>query len=454
LKLMLVRLWSAFYGSYWFIPATMAVAALCLAIGCIWIDVVWNEAYWPKALRWLLLTQPDGARAVLQTIAGSMVTVAGVTFSITIATVSQASVQFGPRLMTNFMQDTGNQITLGTFIATFIFCLIVLRTVQGSNGDGNGMFVPNVSIAVGMLLAIASLAVLIYFFQHIPDSIHISMMVSGVGLRLRALVDELYPTRIGEAPEQDPAEESYAAGEGAIEDAAPVFAKSYGYVQHIDADALMAVAKQCDLIIWATVRPGTFVDTNAPLAYVKPSLRLDDRTQDRIRAGYIVGRKRTPTQDLLFLIDQLVEVAGKALSPGINDPITAMSCVNWLASGLIEFSDRDVPSPCRHDGSGNLRVIAAPITYAQFANAMFAQLRPYVETDRNAAIHMMDSIARIAHHTRDPEQARILLAHAKALKDGCEAQLAHRDDRAAIAKRLDRVTERLASGVRPVRVGA
>ncbi len=444
MKLLLIRVWSAFYGSYWFIPAVMALAAICLAFTSIWIDIVWNQDYWPQAMRWLLLSQADGARAVLQAIAGSMVTVAGVTFSITIATVSQASVQFGPRLMSNFMQDLGNQITLGAFIATFIFCLIVLRTVQGGDGDGNGMFVPNISIAIGMLLAMASLAVLIYFFQHVPDSIHISMMISGVGLRLRALLDDIYPTAIGNAPEHDAAEEAYAAGEGMLEGSAPVFATAYGYVQHIDSDALVAAARQCDLIIWVSAGPGTFVDVNVPIAFVKPAARVDARIEAKVRGGYIVGRKRTQTQDLLFLVNQLVEVAGKALSPGINDPITAMSCVNWLTSSLIQFGGRDVPSACRHDDEGALRVVAPPVSYAQFANAMLGQLRPYVETDRNAAIHMMDSIARIAYHTNATERARILLTHAEALREGCREQLGHPQDREAIEARFKLVAERLA----------
>lgn len=444
MKLLLIRVWSAFSGSYWFIPAIMAFAAAGLASGSIWIDVIWTEKYWPSAIRWLLLSQPDGARAVLQVIAGSMVTVAGVTFSITIATVSQASVQFGPRLMSNFMQDVGNQITLGAFIATFIFCLIVLRTVQGSDGDNNTMFVPNVSIAVGMLLAMASLAVLIYFFQHIPDSVHISMMISGVGLRLRALLDDIYPTRIGDGPEHDAAEEAYAVSQGVLEGSAPVFATSYGYVQHIDAEALIAAARQCDLIIWVSAGPGTFVDVNVPIAFVKPSAMVDASVESKVRTGFIVGRKRTHTQDLLFLVDQLVEVAAKALSPGINDPITAMTCVDWLTSGLIQLGGRDIPSASRHDDEGALRVVAPPISYKEFADAMFGQLRPYVETDRNAAIHMMDSMVRIAYHTNTIERARILLTHAEALREGCREQLGHPQDREAIEARFRLVAERLA----------
>ncbi|MGZ8371240.1 MAG: DUF2254 domain-containing protein, partial [Caulobacteraceae bacterium] len=361
----------------------------------------------------------------------------------TIATVSQATNQFGPRLMTNFLQDLGNQITLGAFVATFVFCLIVLRTVSGADGHDDSMFVPNISIALAMLLAIASLAVLIYFFQHVPDSVHISMMVSKVGLRMHGLIDELYPARFGEAGEEDPLEADYALGAGALEDAIPVYAKVCGYVGHIDPRSLMDTARRKNLVVWVSARPGAFVDPAVPLAFVKPGDRVDGWTRKRIRAGYIVGRKRTETQDLLFLVSQLVEVAGKALSPGINDPVTAMTCLDWLTSGLIQFAGRNVPSACRHDEDGVLRVIAQPVTFAELAEAALGNVRPYVETDRNAAMHMMDNLGRLTHHLENPEQARIVRAHAQELNEGCQRELAHPADREAVASRFTFVCQEL-----------
>lgn len=350
--------------------------------------------------------------------------------------------------MTNFLQDLGNQITLGAFIATFVFCLIVLRTVTGSD-DGQHIFVPNASIAGAMVLAISSLAVLIYFFQHVPDSVHISMMVSAVGLRIHAMIDELYPGELGGATEEDPPEEAYAKSAGVLQDAAPVFATRCGYVGHIDPDALLETARQADVVLWVSARPGYFVDPTVPLAFVKPSAHLDTRTRKRIQAGYIVGRKRTETQDLLFLVDQLVEVAGKALSPGINDPVTAMTCTDWLTSGLIRFAGRPIPSPRRHDDDGALRVVAQPVSFAEFAEAAFGRVRPYVETDRNAAIHMMEAMARVALHLRGAEQARIVRKHAEALEAGCKRVLSHPADQHAVASRLAFVCQRLSPHLGP-----
>jgi uncharacterized membrane protein len=441
MRLFLVRLWSAVFASYWFIPGLMTALAAALALLGVWIDRTWEDA-WPPGLGWLLFSEPDGARAILQAISSSMVTVAGVTFSITIATVSQATNQFGPRLMTNFLQDLGNQITLGAFVATFVFCLIVLRTVSGAD-ESSTIFVPNISIALAMLLAIASLAVLIYFFQHVPDSVHISMMVAKVGLRMHALIDELYPTRFGEAGEEDPLEADYALGAGAIEDAVPVYAKVRGYVGHIDPHSLMNAARRKNLVVWVSARPGAFVDPAVPLAFVKPGDRIDGWTRRRVRAAYIVGNKRTETQDLLFLVSQLVEVAGKALSPGINDPVTAMTCLDWLTSGLIQFAGRNVPSACRYDEDGVLRVVAQPVSFAELAEAALGNVRPYVETDRNAAMHMMDNLGRLTHHLGNPEQARVVRTHAQKLNEGCQRELGHPADREAVAGRFRFVCQEL-----------
>lgn len=443
MRLLLVRLSSAVFGSYWFIPGAMTAVAAALALLGVWIDRTWEDA-WPPGLGWLIFSEPDGARAVLQAIAGSMVTVAGVTFSITIATVSQATNQFGPRLMTNFLQDLGNQITLGAFIATFVFCLIVLRTVKAGEGSGVTPFVPNISIALAMVLAIASLAVLIYFFQHVPDSVHISMMVSAVGLRIHTMIDHLYPESLGKGDGDDPLEEAYALGEGPLQDAAPVYASVCGYVGHIDPKALMETASEKEVVVWVSARPGAFVDPTVPLAFVKPGGHVDDRTRKRIRASYIVGRKRTETQDLLFLVQQLVEVAGKALSPGINDPVTAMTCIDWLTSSFIRFAGRSVPSPCRYDEAGVLRVVAQPVTFAELAEACYGQVRPYVETDRNAAIHTMNALARVALYLREAEQARIVRKHVEWLKQGCDGALEHTADREAVAASWVLVCQRLA----------
>jgi uncharacterized membrane protein len=168
----------------------MAGAAVALSFALIEIDT-WLGAKTVRDFDWLYTFGPEGARAILSAIASSMITVAGLTFSITMLTLQLASSQFGPRLLRNFMRDRGNQIVLGTFTATFIYCLLVLRTVRGVEGSS---FVPHLAVAFGVLLALTSIAVLIYFIHHIATAIRIETLLVALAHETHAAVDHLYPS--------------------------------------------------------------------------------------------------------------------------------------------------------------------------------------------------------------------------------------------------------------------
>jgi uncharacterized membrane protein len=155
------RLWDRLRGSYWFLPALMAAGAVALSFAAVALDARLGDD-WAEGIGWFHQNKAEGARNLLATVAGSMIGVAGLTFSIAIAAVMQAAQNFGPRLIVNFMRDRGNQVVLGTFVATFVYCLMVLRTVQGAS-EGTAAFVPHLSVLIGVVLALASLGVLIYF---------------------------------------------------------------------------------------------------------------------------------------------------------------------------------------------------------------------------------------------------------------------------------------------------
>ncbi len=433
--------WDALRTSYWFLPSLMAVAAVALSFATTALDGVVGEK-WLESIGWLYANKPDGARALLSTIAGSMITVAGVTFSITIAALAYASSQFGPRLLTNFMQDRGNQITLGTFIATFLYCLLVLRTVRSADevtgqeqaADVVGAFVPHIAILCGLMLALASLGVLIFFIHHIPDSIHASHVIAEVGRELDGKIDELYPQHLGEAPPdaRDPAED---VPEDFFDRAAPVEADGTGYLQHLDTEGLAHLAQRHDLLLRVAYRPGDFVATGRAVAFAYPSERADEDVLHAIRNTFAWGRRRTQSQDVLFLVNELVEIAGRALSPGVNDPFTAIACMNWLGAALAQLARREIPSPYRFDDDGTLRLIAYPITFDTFAEAIFDQLRPYASTDRNAALYLMKILAEVAYEINDNDLHTILARHGEALNIACEHALPSKEDAEAVTER-------------------
>ena len=450
LRARLLDVWDNVRSSYWFIPSLMAVFAAGLAVGLIALDERLGPG-WMEDVPFLTGNKPDGARAFLSTIAGSMIGVAGVTFSITIASVVYATGQYGPRLLTNFMDDRGNQVTLGTFVSTFLYCLLVLRTIRSAEEEGGvgDAFVPHVSIVVGLGLAVASLGVFIFFIHHVPKSIHVSNLVAGVGRDLCRKLDTLFPERIGEAETTREARSDGSARTSVpdrfFEDAVRVAADSTGYVRGVDADRLLHLATEHDLLLRVRRRPGDFVADDDTLVLAWPPDRVSDDALEAVRLAFAWGAQRTARQDTRFLVNELVEIAARALSPGVNDPFTAISCLDWLSAALKALADRDFPRPTRHDDRGELRVIAEPTTFDEFVEGVYGQLRPYLVTDRNAALHALRTIGEVAGRVTDRSQADALRAQADALLQGATAALEVDADKAEVARR-HREVARLLSG--------
>jgi uncharacterized membrane protein len=265
----------------------------------------------------------------------------------------QASGQYGPRLLTNFMSDRGNQLTLGTFIATYLYCLLVLRTVRSPEEGGGVGFVPNVALLIAVALAICSVAVLIFFIHHVPSRIHINSVIEDVGQRLLAGIDERFPRFIGDPRPDDasrPVVPAVFGGEPDGEGSArlrPIRARGTGYLQVVDDGTLLARASKHDLVLRLHYQPGDFVHDGRALLEAWPEHRCDDETAEALRGAFAVDARRSALQDLRFLIDELVEIAARALSPGVNDPFTAVTCLDWMGAALSELAVRDLPSHLR-----------------------------------------------------------------------------------------------------------
>lgn len=436
----LLQLFDRLRASYWFIPSLMSGLAVLLAVLTSWLDQQVGEA-WIEAIDWIEPNRPGGARDVLSAVASSMITVAGVVFSITVAAVVYASGQHGPRLLTNFMRDRGNQVTLGTFIATFLYCLLVLRTVRDPEaGATEGGFVPHIGLFVALGLAVCSIAVLVYFIHHVPQSIHVSRVVADIGRQLRRMTARRFSTELGRAARGDAPEPDFEEG------ARPLEALEPGYLQAVDDDALLRLARRYDLVLRLHVRPGDFVRPGLVLADVYPAERADERVLRRLHRAFAWGDRRTPMQDLLFLVDELVEIAARALSSGINDPMTAVTCLDWLATGAAALAGRPDPPSERHDAEGSLRVLTRPVTFAEYAEAAFAQLRAYVATDRIAALHMMDTLGALAEPALPASARSVLRGQAQALMEAAEVLLQEPRSLEALRRRHQATMARLRDG--------
>lgn len=447
MKTRLLKLVGSLRASYWFLPSLMALIAIGLSFAFTAADAAIG-ADWLNEVGWLYANKPEGARALLSTIAGSMIGVAGVTFSITIASVVYASGQYGPRLLTVFMRDRGNQVTLGTFIATFLYCLLVLRTIRSADEAVGtaaepvvGAFVPHLAILFGVVLALASLGVLIFFIHHIPESIHVSNVIAGVGRDLQRRLDALLPEQIG-APGETPFDPATALPEGFFETAAAVPAQASGYVQYADEEGLLHLARKHDVILRVACRPGDFLSPGKALALVWPPEQAE-AVADALRLTFAWGRQRTPAQDVRFLVNELVEIAARALSPGLNDPFTAISCIDWLQAGLIAMARHNPPSPARYDAEGHLRVLVRPTTFEEMADAVFDQLRPYARVDFNAALHLMGMIGNAGEEVHRATYRARLRLHAEALHEECQAVLGQARERALLAERYEQTVRQL-----------
>ena len=414
-------------SSYWFVPSLMAVAALMLGASIIYVDAVIGSD-WLDGLSWYQSNKPDGAQEVLSTIAGSAITVAGVVFSITIVSVSFAASQYGPRVLTNFMSDRGNQVTLGTFIATFLYCLVVLRTIRG--GD-EGDFVPDLAIIVALVLAICSIAVLIFFIHHVPRSIHVNSVVAGIGRQLISSLGDRFPEFIGSEPEGMGAgvEASLPLAlrsepeVGPAPDLAAIRSPRTGYIEAIDDEQLMGVAQESKLIVRLRYRPGDYIHDGRVFAEAWPPEQMTDQAREKIEGSFAVSSQRTPLQDTRFLIDELVEVGTRALSPGVNDPFTAITCLDWLGAALSEVARRKLPSAYRLDDEGAIRVIASPMTFRNFVDRGLGQFRQYLASDKNACLSAIETVERVAAACVNDDQITALAEEIEELRSAAREAL-------------------------------
>ncbi len=439
MKTWLLSRWDNLRSTFWFVPLVMVVAAVALSLVTLTLDKAAGDRGLDLAWTWTFARGPEGSRAVLATVAGSMITIASVCFSITIVALQQASSQFGPRLLHNFMRDRGNQVVLGTFIAGFSYCLLVLRTV---NGTDDGRFVPHLSVTVGVFLALAGVSVLIYFIHHAASSIQAEHVIAGVSRDLHDALNRLYPKELGDSPDgPEPTLPAGFAG-GAI----PVAADTSDYLQAVDRDRLMRLAVEHDLVLELPRRPGQFVTRGKPLARGWPADRMTVEVAAALRRAFYLGSRRTLLQDAEFAIDQLVEIALRALSPGINDPFTAIACVDRLGAALAEVAGKEIPSPYRHDEKGVLRVFAEGVTAGGIVDAAFDQIRQACRGNAAVTLRLLETIASVAPRVKTRVLRDALLAQAEVIHQGSKEGLVAEVDRTDARERYAAVLAAFGAG--------
>lgn len=439
MKLWLTSKWENLRETFWFLPTVMVVAAIGLSQVTIRLDIATADHNWIATLGWTFSRGPEGSRALLAAVAGSMMTIASVTFSITVVALQLASSQFGPRLLRNFMRDRGNQVAIGTFIATFTYCLLILRTVNGTESE---QFVPHISITVALVLALASVGVLIYFIHHSAESIQADNVIAAVSRDLHQAIERLYPDSLGNEPPKPVKDigEQHLPPHYAQEARAVTVERS-DYLQAIDLERLIRLAEERDLVLVIAQRPGKFYFEGDELAQIWPGDRVDDEVVEIVHGSFYFGPRRTLVQDVEFAIDQLVEVAVRALSPGINDPFTAITCVDRLGAALCGLAKRAIPSQYRYDEHGVLRLVTDPSTVKGIVDAAFDQIRQAARENTSVTLRLLETIASVGHLTHEPRFLAGLRQQADAIHRGSADGIADPIDRKDVERRYREAIE-------------
>src|SRR5580693_8893664 len=378
----------------WLVPAVEVVAAVVLFA----VTYALDRAAFAGDFRlpgWLLSGSPDAARQILTAIAAAIITVVGVVFSIVIVALTLTSTQFGPRMLRNFIRDRGTQVTLGTFVATFVYAVLAL----GAIGQGGPTFVPHISITVTLVLMVADLAVLIYFLHHIAVQIQLPQVIAGIAGDLAGAIElQAGDPTVG-------ADARYAALLIADMDGpgGDVAAPRSGYLQYIQHRTLVNTATEKDAVIHLRYRPGHFLVQGYPYATVWPASAADQVARELARA-HVTGPYRTLAQDVSFGVDQPVEICIRALSPAVNDTFTALTCIDWIGDSLCKVTGRWQPTRVYRDPAGTVRVIATQVTYQRLVQRSFEKVRQSGRGMPAVMIRQLNALAKIMERARAADE--------------------------------------------------
>ena len=387
-------------ASLWFVPGLMILFSIALALALIEVDS--NVKYkWLIDYPRLFGLGADGSRGMLTAIASSMLTFAALAFSLTLAAITQASGQFTPRIFRNFMRDRANQFALGYFVSVFAFCLIVLRTIRGAD---EVKFVPSLAVLGGLILAIGGVLVLIFFIHHIADSLQITTILNNITDETKQSVQKMFPREMGEAATEVEKNETWRADD--IKKWRQIPAREAGYVQDVNTDGLLEFAAANRILIKMRRGVGQFAGSGATLAEIAPDTETpnreteiggekSDQISDEIGEFFTLGRHRTIEKDVGFGIRQIVDIALKALSPGVNDTTTAIGCIDNLGEIVAEIARRQIPAKVRSKDDVP-RVITVAPNFQEYVETAFDQIRISGKANFAIFVRLIATISFIA----------------------------------------------------------
>jgi uncharacterized membrane protein len=392
---------------------------IALTLGCAGAFFSWLEEEFPATSAWVPTVlfpshaDPQVAQIILASIAGSIMTVVSIVFAILLMTLTLASMQFSPRIIVSFSRDRVTQWTLGIFLGTFLYCMAALPAARSVPHP----FAPVATVLGAMLLALVCVGLLLFFIHHISQAISVNHIVDRIAAETEAMLDEImpWPHRLISLKDAEPLRPNPSE--------VAVLSTTSGYIRFIDTRRLVALAKHYHVTVRVLRRVGHFVPPGIPLMMVSKGSRLSPEGTAELLAVFDFGPTRTLQQDVEFGVLQIVDVALKAISPAVNDPTTAINCVDQLSRILIRFASREPPDDLLYDPPGIVRASIGWIHFKRLLEAAFEQIRMYSKTDVAVSLRLLRALGDIAASTPDPEFRRILVEQGMRTLAGCAEKL-------------------------------
>lgn len=439
-------LWDKLMLSIWFVPFAMSSCAVILAI--IMLEIDFRFGYSPLGWASFLRIDAAGVRQVVSVISGAMMTITGVVFSVSVVSLALASNQFGPKVLRNYLQDTSNKLVLGLFVSTFIYALLILVSVD----TGQGGFVPIYSMLVSLLLTVLATGGLIYYIHNISTAIQADHVIALIGEELSNAIDNmLVSVENKNNSKPPPSRQDWLLQKKDLK-AFSIRSPKSGYIQVIDYKDLAAFAAEHNAFLEFDRRPGHFVIEGSPIGNCYISEESSNERHNQILSRIIVGRQRTPVQDIEFSIAQLLQIALRALSPGINDSLTGIACIDWLSAALGRMAGCVFPSSCFSDSAGVVRVMTNAFSFEGAVSAAFDPLRQSARGNVMATIRLLEALERVISVAKKADYCKVLLAKAELIHVAAIESIPCESDRESVSECLTRCqsafedSERILSG--------
>jgi len=430
----LLFFWKELMATFWLVPVLIILLSIFLAIGFVFIDQIVTFSHEGLG-RFFFVNSVDSARSILSTISGAMIGVAGTVFSVTLVALTLASSQLGPRLIKNFMYVRLNQVVLGSYISTYLYCLIVLNTLQDNDGF---IFIPSLAILLAIIAAIANIVLLIVFIHQIATSMQADKVISGISAFIAKQVRVLFPEKMGGEPDTvddlqvNDLKSKYA-------NAISVKSPKNGYLQYIDSESLLNVMKDFNTLLELNYRPGDYLIENSEIGKLYTNEKVEEDALEKILFQFVIGQTKTSQQDLEFPIHQMVEIAARALSPGVNDPYTAIACIDNLTATMCYLAQVQFPSKYRIDDKNELRVIADTIDFDGVLDAAFNQIRQFSAGNTAVIIRLMEVLLIIYEFTTKDRYKKAVVKHAKMTLNAGKESIKEKNDLEDLIERSKKI---------------